>query len=210
MFSWFTKSKGTFRPIKSVPKEQRYPKLTVIWKQTIVVDPYSGCKLPPGENLNEWIAVSTIDAFNQISYLYEALTDYCTPATCPEMTAGPGFKYAWQDNQEYKKPTMLPACDYIIHVMQWTESLINDDKIFVDESSGKPFPKDFMNTNKKIYQRLFRVYAHIYHHHMNDIRNFQLEHTLNQSFRSFMAFAKEYKMIPEDQQAALKSIIDQI
>ena len=74
MFSWFTKSKGTFRPVKSVPKAQRYPKMQIIWQQTIVIDAKSGAKLPAGEDLNSWLAYSTIDAFNNISFLYEALS----------------------------------------------------------------------------------------------------------------------------------------
>ena len=124
------------------------------------------------------------------------------------MTAGPGFRYAWQDNEHFKKPTELSAPDYIAHVMQWTESLINDEKIFAPDENH--FPKDFMATVKKIYQRLFRIYAHIYHHHIDDVKHCQLQETLNQSFRSFMAFVQEYKLIPEDQQTPLKSIINQL
>lgn len=210
MFSWFHKTEGTFRPIKNVPAAQKYPKMRIIWQQTIVTDASQGCKLPPGENLNEWIAVSTIDFFNEVSYYYQTISEFCTIETCPEMAAGPGFKYAWQDNDQFKKPTVLPACEYIAYCMQWVESLINDEKIFVEEGSNKSFPKDFMNINKKIYQRLFRVYAHMYHHHLDDLKRCRISDNMNRSFKNFMAFTKEFKMIPDDQLVPLKTIIEQL
>ena len=45
-------------------------------------------RLPPGEDLNEWLAVNTVDFYNAISVLYGSLEDYCTPKTCPAMAAG--------------------------------------------------------------------------------------------------------------------------
>jgi hypothetical protein len=35
--------------------------------------------------------------------------------------------------------------------------------------SGVPFPKDFEGRLKNIYKRLFRVYAHMYHSHIEKI-----------------------------------------
>jgi hypothetical protein len=36
-------------------------------------------KLPEGEDQNEWIAVNTVDFFNQLNMLYGTLTEFCTP-----------------------------------------------------------------------------------------------------------------------------------
>jgi len=36
--------------------------------------------------------VSAVDFFNQVNLLYGTLTEFCTPESCPTMTAGP--KYA--------------------------------------------------------------------------------------------------------------------
>ena len=36
-------------------------------------------------------------------------------------------------------------------------------------SAGVPFPKDFEGRLKNIYKRLFRVYAHMYHSHIEKI-----------------------------------------
>ena len=45
-------------------------------------------KLPPGEDLNEWLAVNTVDFYNAISVLYSTLEEYCTDRTCEVMNAG--------------------------------------------------------------------------------------------------------------------------
>ncbi|MQL98972.1 hypothetical protein Taro_031684 [Colocasia esculenta] len=42
-------------------------------------------RLPPGENFNEWLAVNTIDFFNQVNLLYGTLIEFCTPSSCPTM-----------------------------------------------------------------------------------------------------------------------------
>ncbi|KAL6533652.1 hypothetical protein OROHE_013485 [Orobanche hederae] len=46
-------------------------------------------RLPPGEDINEWLAVNTVDFFNQVNLLYGTLTEFCTPESCPTMSAGP-------------------------------------------------------------------------------------------------------------------------
>lgn len=44
-------------------------------------------KLPEGEDENEWLAVNMVDFYNQINLLYGAITEFCSPQTCPEMKA---------------------------------------------------------------------------------------------------------------------------
>ena len=46
-------------------------------------------QLPPGEDLNEWLAVNTVDFYNAISVLFGTLEEFCTCSTCPVMSAGP-------------------------------------------------------------------------------------------------------------------------
>lgn len=45
--------------------------------------------LPDGEDLNEWLAVNTVDFFNQINMLYGTVAEFCTAESCPIMSAGP-------------------------------------------------------------------------------------------------------------------------
>ena len=208
MMSWFKRDQGTFRPAKKVGPEHRGYKLQQISQATLGTGDVRGAVvLPPGENLNDWLAVSVVDFFNQISCLFAPVAEYCTPDTCKEMTAGPAYKYAWQDTEKYKKPTSLPANEYIANVMIWTEKYINNEKYFPSDPSV-PFPDDFQNIVKNIFKRLFRIYAHLYHHHIDDISKVGADAHLNTSFRHFVVFAKEFKLIPEEQLAPLKDIID--
>ena len=45
-------------------------------------------KLPPGEDLKEWLAVNTVDFYNAVSVLYATLSEFCTDRTCEIMSAG--------------------------------------------------------------------------------------------------------------------------
>ena len=155
------------------------------------------------------MAISVIDFFNQISFLSEPLNEVCTKDSCPEMTAGPGYKYAWQDADKHSKPKMLPAIDYITNVLLWVEELTHNEKVFPSDPDV-PYPKDFMTVCKNIFKRLFRIYAHIYHHHLDYMKKCSLQDNLNRSFRHFMAFSKEFNLIPADQLSPLQSLIDQL
>ncbi|TSW89641.1 MOB kinase activator 1A [Bagarius yarrelli] len=50
--------------------------------------------LPEGEDLNEWIAVNTVDFFNQINMLYGTITEFCTETNCSVMSAGPKCSFS--------------------------------------------------------------------------------------------------------------------
>jgi len=77
------------------------------------------------------------------------------------MSGGPKYEYLWCDNQNYKKPTHLSAPQYISLLMEWIEKQINDENIF-PVAVGVPFPKNFQNICKKLLNRLFRVFVHVY------------------------------------------------
>lgn len=206
---WFRRNQGTFRPEKKISPEHRGYRLQQITRLTLGSgNVRQAVKLPPGENINEWFSVSIVDFYNQISMIYETLDEKCTSETCPEMKAG-NYTYYWQDLQKSTKPVMLSAPDYIINVMQMTDEIINDEKIFPSDPSV-PFPSDFNKICQNIMKRLFRIYAHIYYHHIEDIKMIGTESNLNASFRHFIFFAQEFKLIPKEQLLPLKDIIDQI
>ncbi|KAL6974607.1 MOB kinase activator 1A [Sarracenia purpurea var. burkii] len=125
-------------------------------------------QLPPGEDLNEWLAVNTVDFFNQINILYGTLTEFCTGATCPTMTAGPKYEYRWADGVTIKKPIEVSAPKYVEYLMDWIEAQLDDESIF-PQKLGAPFPPNFVDVVKTIFKRLFRVYAHIYLSHFQKI-----------------------------------------
>lgn len=190
--------------------EHRWYKLSEVSRGTLGAgDPSQAVKLPPGTPLEDWIAVSVVDFFNQVSCLFAPVAPSCTTKTCPEMTAGAGFKYYWKDDVKYKKPTSLPANQYILNVMVWTETMINNQAYFPSDRSV-PFPKDFMNLAKKILSRLFRVYAHCYHHHIGHFQKLNAEAHLNTSLKHFIYFVREFGLVPLDHLAPLRPLIDQL
>ena len=86
--------------------------------------------LPDGEDINEWVAVNTVDFFNQINMLYGTITDFCTEDTCPIMSAGQKYEYYWADGQQVKKPIKCSAPKYIDYLMTWVQDQIDDESLF--------------------------------------------------------------------------------
>ena len=106
----------TFKPVKSHGasstkrhKLSEYAKATLgsgNMRQAVV--------LPKGEDVNEWLAVNTVDFFNEISLLYGTITEFCLPTTCPVMCAGPNYQYLWADTTgKYKQPVKVSAPEYV-------------------------------------------------------------------------------------------------
>lgn len=82
----------SFKPIKPIDKGARGYGLKQIAQMTLGSGNMSlAVELPSGEDLNEWLAVNTIEFYNEISLLYGTLMEFCTKETCPIMSAGPKY-----------------------------------------------------------------------------------------------------------------------
>lgn len=46
------------------------------------------------------------------------------------MSAGPRYEYLWEDGVTYKRPTKLSAPDYVDALMNWVQSLLDDETVF--------------------------------------------------------------------------------
>jgi len=148
-------------------------------------------KLPEGEDRDEWLAVNVVDFYNQVNLLYGAITEFCSPQTCPEMKATDEFEYLWHHPPAFPKPTRLPAPTYISHLLTWTSDLLADPNLFPTHP-GVPFPANFDPTVRQIFKRLYRIYAHIYCHHYGIIRGLGLEAHLNTGFKHYVLFVEEF------------------
>lgn len=118
--------------------------------------------------------IAVVDFFNHVNMLYGTISEFCTPTECHIMNAGPKYEFYWEDGDVYRKPTPLSAPAYVEALMTWTQSLLDDEKIF-PQRIGVKFPSNFMTTAKTILRRLFRVYAHIYHSHFDQICGLGIE-----------------------------------
>ncbi|XP_062211506.1 MOB kinase activator-like 1A isoform X1 [Phragmites australis] len=202
-----SRNQRTFRPKKSAPSGSKGMQL----KRHIDATLGSGnlreaVRLPIGEDLNEWLAVNTVDFFNQVNILYGTLMEFCTPATCPAMSAGPKYEYRWADGVKIKRPIEVSAPKYVEYLMDWIETQLDDESIF-PQKLGTPFPPNFPDVIKTIFKRLFRVYAHIYHSHFQMIVKLKEEAHLNTCFKHFTLFTL---VIPYLQEIALASVFEAI
>ncbi|KAL0426796.1 UNVERIFIED_CONTAM: MOB kinase activator-like 1A [Sesamum latifolium] len=164
-------------------------------------------RLPPGEDLNEWLAVNTVDFFNQVNLLYGTLTEFCTSSSCPTMSAGPKYEYRWADGITIKKPIEVSAPKYVEYLMDWIEAQLDNESIF---PKSAPFPPNFQDVVKTILKRLFRVYAHIYHSHFQKIVSLKEEAHLNTCFKHFVLFTWEFCLIDKGELAPLYEIVESI
>jgi MOB kinase activator 1 len=200
----------TFKPLKNHPKNGKRHKLSEYAKATLGSgNMRSAVVLPKGEDLNEWLAVNTVDFFNEISLLYGTITEFCTPSTCSVMSAGPQYEYLWADGVKVKKPIKVSAPEYVDLLMSWVETQLNDEHIFPLQL-GTPFPKNFQAIVRVIFKRLFRVYAHIYHSHFQKIVGLGAEAHLNTCFKHFIYFVHEFKLIDPKELQPLKDLIDSL
>lgn len=166
-------------------------------------------KLPKNEDMNEWLAVNTVDFFNEISMLYGTINEHCTKQSCPIMAAGDKAQYLWADGVKVKKPISVSAPEYVDFLMTWVESQLNDEEIFPIKFDSS-YPKNFHKICSVIYKRFFRVYAHIYHSHLKRIQRLGAEAHLNTCFKHFMYFVKEFNLVDDKELAPMKDIIDKM
>jgi len=169
----------------------------------------SAVKLPQGEDPNEWLAVNIIDFFNQINLLYGSITEFCTPKSCPVMSAGPKYEYLWADGKDIRKPIKVSAAEYADYLMTWVQNILEDENTF-PVNDDTPFPKGFKNVVKTIFKRLFRIYAHIYYSHAQEIIDLGVEAHLNTAFKHFFLFIQEFDLVDPKEMAPLHHLIDKI
>lgn len=73
-----------------------------------------------------------------------------------------------------------------------------------------PFPKQFKSIVKTIFKRLFRIYAHIYYSHAQEIVELGVEAHLNTAFKHFYLFIREFDLVDPKEMAPMQHHIDKI
>jgi MOB kinase activator 1 len=118
------------------------------------------------------------------------------------MNAGEKYEYHWCDGIQYKKPVCIPALEYMQNLMLWCGQTLSS-------LSLQPLPVQ-LATFKVIFKRLFRVYAHIYYAHFDQIVQLELEAHFNTSFRHFMLFVQEFSLIEPKELAPLAQLAEKL
>jgi len=203
----FDKSNGkTFRPNKKHDRGTKRYNLHKQAKATLGTGNLRmAVKLPQGEDMNEWLAVNTVDFFNQLNLLYGSITEFCTPTACSVMSAGPKYEYLWADDSS-KKPVKCSAPEYVDFLMTWVQQQLDNEGVFPSRVDV-PFPKNFQGVVKTIFKRLFRIYAHIYYSHFNKIMALGEEAHLNTCFKHYYYFVDEFQLVDKKELAPLQELI---
>jgi MOB kinase activator 1 len=117
--------------------------------------------------------------------------------------------------------------------MTWVQSILEDETVFPTNDgmsvmiifisldyptnfffiflySETPFPKTFRSTVKNIFKRLFRIYAHIYYSHAQEIVDLGVEAHLNTAFKHFYLFIREFDLVEQKEMAPLEHTIGEI
>mmetsp|Transcript_6898 Transcript_6898/g.12354 ORF Transcript_6898/g.12354 Transcript_6898/m.12354 type:complete len:216 (-) Transcript_6898:1342-1989(-) len=168
-------------------------------------------KVPDGYDANDWMSVNVVDLFNQVNLIYGSMCEECVERSCPIMNAGPKFEYLWQDVEveKYKTATRLSAPKYVEVLMDWIDRQLADDAVF-PSTPGKPFPENFRSIVKTICRRLFRVYAHIFHSHLDEVIACGAEAHLSTCFRHFIYFVQEFNLLPSKEFEPLKDLVSKM
>ncbi|KAJ8456677.1 hypothetical protein ONZ45_g18625 [Pleurotus djamor] len=148
--------------------------------------------LPKYVDIMEWVAVNVFDFYTNINEFYGVISECCTSASCPTMSAGPTLNYTWINSD--RKNINLPAPTYIDYVMTWVQNLLDDENVFPTKT-GRDFSQNFPQTIKHVYRQLLRVFAHIYHAHYQQILHLRSEPHFNSLFAHFLAFGREYELL---------------
>lgn len=164
-------------------------------------------RLPPREDKKEWVAYNLFDFHKQVCMLFGTISVHCTRDKCPDMTAGQN-KYLWDSD---RISVDVCAYDYIARSLDWIEEQLSNENIFPTESTmDKYFPQNFVTICEQIARRLFRVFAHVYHHHLTHVRNAKIEAHMNTSLKHFIYFVKEFDLISAKELEPLKDYVDKL
>ncbi|XP_049888215.1 MOB kinase activator-like 2 isoform X4 [Pectinophora gossypiella] len=159
--------------------------------------------LPRGLDYNEWLASHTLALFDHVNLLYGCVSEFCTPASCPDM-AGPGGRtYAWYD--ERGKKCRLAAPQYVDYVMTYTQKTVNDETIFPTKYANE-FPAGFEGVVRRVVRLLYHVVAHLYAAHFRSLALLRLHAHLHLTFAHLTALDARYALLDHKETDVLRDL----
>ncbi|KAK8838497.1 Maintenance of ploidy protein mob2 [Tritrichomonas musculus] len=128
---------------------------------------------PAAYSINDWLIVNLIDFLHRVELLYSSCSLFCTSDTCPLFNSGPQYCYFWVDDDS-PHPVQVSAPEYFNALKRYIKRNLLDKELFPDKA--KELSKKADGILKTSYRRLFRILAHLYICHYQDISNI---HDLN-------------------------------
>jgi len=200
-------TRGTFVVVKHA--NQKRTDLSKLTQRTLGAGNLKEAVIKPkGEDINEWLATNAVDFYNEIQLLVDMIHEDQGRFQKPGEGFPASFEYRWNDGKS-ASPVRCSSPEYIDFVLEWIENTVTDESIFVIAEDTK-FPDDFDATIQRIFTRMFRIFAIIYHSHFKYIEEQGAASHLNTSFKHFVFFAYENGLLEDKEIKALEEPVSRL
>jgi len=162
-------------------------------------------QLPRGVERNAWIAAKTVALFEEAVAAVTVSGDICSSKTCPRMSCGKHIIYDWADETS-SKPEPLCAIEYMGRLVQWGHEMLKNDSVLPRD--GKVWQPHFLDCMKALHRRLFRIYAHIYINHFEDVKHYDCEAILNFQFKHWLFFVRSFGLVVDADLLPLRRLVE--
>eukprot|EP01063_Lacrimia_lanifica_P006811 TRINITY_DN14283_c0_g1_i1.p1 TRINITY_DN14283_c0_g1~~TRINITY_DN14283_c0_g1_i1.p1 ORF type:complete len:224 (+),score=69.18 TRINITY_DN14283_c0_g1_i1:118-789(+) len=143
---------------------------------------------PPGDGIEDalWQHECMRMFISGLNRLVVHLSDVCTPQTCPKMTATSEWLFLCAC---HKQPQECPAVDYAFHTLDGAATVLHSAKFF----SERKEPPTTLFAN--MIRRLYRIFAHAWHHHNEQFKTFENQTKL---CVRFVRFSQHFNLLQKD------------
>lgn len=156
-------------------------------------------------DLDEWLATKTVEIFDELNLLAGCIQHFCTPERCPRMCAGKTYEWKWAVGDG--EPVALSAPGYFRACLLWADEKINDTDLFPIDP-GVPFPPVFRRNVSVILKRFFRMYAHVYYSHFQQLMEHGADAHLNYNFKHFLYVCREFDLVSLQEMEPLQEMVE--
>lgn len=135
--------------------------------------------------LNEWVAMNTVDFYNELQLLYSVCANYHED-NFKGLNQGfpPGYNYRFPGKE------IINGSEYVRAVMSWISDQMESPAVF-PESDADPFPANFLDEHMaKVYTRMTRIFAIMYTKCFKSYADVDAVNALNNCWKHLFYFVK--------------------
>ncbi|CAK9090135.1 MOB kinase activator-like 1A (Mob1 homolog 1A) (Mps one binder kinase activator-like 1A) (MsMob1-1) (MsMob1-2) (MsMob1-3) (MsMob1-A), partial [Durusdinium trenchii] len=162
-------------------------------------------RCPASVDEDTWIAAQMKEIFVEAVRMVHFMGEFCHESRCPKMCAGDSTEYKWAEEGTAAAPESMPAISYMQRLIDWADRKLLDQALVPCE--GSPMPASLRPELATMLRRLFRIYAHAYVHHFAQIQAVGAEAHVNCSFKHFLFFVLEFKLVRMEEMLPLEGLI---
>lgn len=170
--------------------------------------------LIPPQNTSkcDWIIINLVNFLQRIELLYSSCSLFCTSDTCPIFNAGPKYCYFWLDDSS--GPLQVSAPEYVDSLKRYIKRNLKNQTLFPKHLKDK-FSSKALHIVQASYRRLFRILAHLYVCHNDDLtklydENINFFEIMNTILTHYTNFALLYHICQPDDFAVFEPIFNKI